>query len=721
MEDIIKLQDKYYILATSARADERTRVLKHGETFAVFDHSGDVVPFGLGEQGLYHEGTRFLSRLQLRLGGARPLLLSSTVRNDNALLTVDLTNPDIQISQDTLLPRGRVHLFRSTFLHEATCYECLRISNYSQEDIDLILSLAFEADFADIFEVRGMRRVRTGEYLGVEPSPGGAEIAYRGLDGVTRRLRVRCEPPPYELSESTARFRVQLKAQETTSFSLAFACLRDGAQPATVAPQAALAARVAGYEAARARQAGVSTSHEQFNEWLARSRADLHMLVTETPEGPYPYAGVPWFSAPFGRDGLITALQVLWLDPALARGVLGYLAATQAGAVVAEQDAEPGKILHETRRGEMAALKEIPFGRYYGSVDATPLFVVLAGAYYERTADLEFLQHLWPSITRALDWIDRYGDLDGDGFVEYSSRTARGLLHQGWKDSQDSVFHADGRPAEGPIALCEVQGYAYAARQQGVRLATVLGKAEAARRLAAQAEDLRVQFEREFWVPEMQGYALALDGEKEPCRVRTSNAGHALLTRIASPERAALLATGLLGPEFFSGWGIRTVAANEVRYNPMSYHNGSVWPHDNALIALGLARYDHGPQALSILGGLFDASLFLELHRMPELFCGFKRRPGEGPTAYPVACAPQAWAAGAVFMLLQACLGLSIDAAGREILFHRPLLPPFLERVRLTDLRVADASVDLLLERHTGDVAINVLRREGQVQIVETH
>jgi len=389
--------------------------------------------------------------------------------------------------------------------------------------------------------------------------------------------------------------------------------------------------------------------------------------------------------------------------------------------MVGEQDAEPGKILHETRRGEMAALKEIPFGRYYGSVDATPLFIVLAGAYYERTGDLEFLQHLWPSIARALDWVDRYGDADGDGFVEYSSRTPRGLLHQGWKDSQDAVFHADGRPAEGPIALCEVQGYAYAARQHGVRLATVLGKADVARRLAGQAEALRIQFEREFWLPERETYALALDGEKEPCRVRTSNAGHALFARIAAPDRAARLAAGLLGPDFFSGWGVRTVATGEARYNPMSYHNGSVWPHDNAMIALGLARYDHAPHAVTILTGLFEASLSLDLHRMPELFCGFQRRPGEVPTAYPVACAPQAWAAGAVFMLLQACLGLTVDAPGREVRFRRPLLPPFLDRLRLTNLRVGEASLDLVVERHTNDVGINVLRRNGSVEIVETH
>jgi len=719
MDDVIRVDDEYYVLATSSRVDDRTRVLKHGETFAVFDRHGDIHALGGSPHGIFHEGTRFLSRLELLLEEAgRPLLLNSSVKEDNTLLVADLANPELHDRVHGTVPQGVVHIFRAKLLCDGGCHEHLRIVNYGLAPVTLRLLISFEADFADIFEVRGTKRPRRGERLPTARHPACAVLGYRGLDGVVRRTRIELSPAPQELGDEHALYVLELPPKGEQSLYLTVRCELDGASPAEGTDYVnALSCACAELERARGPECDIFTSNEQFNDWINRSRADLHMLVSRTEHGPYPYAGVPWFSTPFGRDGLITALEYLWVNPELARGVLAFLAATQATEENAEQDAEPGKILHETRRGEMAALGEIPFGRYYGTVDATPLFVMLAGAYWRRTGDRPFIESIWPNIEAALEWIDRYGDRDGDGFVEYARRTDRGLANQGWKDSDDAVFHADGSLAEGPIALCEVQGYVYAAKRAAAGLADLMGERRRAERLRAEAARLRERFNEAFWLDDLGTYALALDGAKRPCRVRSSNAGHALLTGIADVANARRLVETLLAPASFSGWGIRTIAEGERRYNPMSYHNGSIWPHDNALIAAGFARYGFQRRALDILTGLFNASIFMDLHRLPELFCGFPRRPGEGPTLYPVACIPQAWAAATPFYLLQACLGLTFSHEKPQIRFTHPVLPDWLEWVEIRGLRVGGGQVDLALRRHAQDVGINVTRKEGDVEV----
>ncbi len=716
MQEVIQVGDQYYILARSSLADDRTLVLKHDETFAVFDSHGDVYPLGMGEQGLFHEGTRFLSRLELRLGGERPLLLESTVHDRNELLAVDFMNPDL-FENGIAIPRGTLHLFRSKFLWRGVCYERIRIANFGPERVRTVLSLGFDADFADIFEVRGIERRQKGEKRPPRIDDSSVSLSYRGLDGQMRCSHLRFSPRPDELDGERALFRVSAEPGDEVMLYLNIACEcgQDG-HPA-VSFQSAFADACQLLEQTREKNCRIETSNEQFNEWLDRSFADLQMMFTRTPQGFYPYAGVPWFSAPFGRDGIITAMEMLWVNPEVARGVLAFLAHTQATEENPKQDAEPGKILHEARRGEMAALGEIPFGRYYGSVDATPLFVSLAGHYFQATADQAFIETIWPQLRRAVEWMDRYGDADGDGYLEYARHTPEGLMQQGWKDSWDSVFHADGSAAEGPIALVEVQGYAYDARLQAARIATVLNDHAFAHRQQEQANRLREKFAADFWCPELGSYALALDGRKRPCRVRTSNAGHALFSGIATREHAAHLAQTLLSPVFFTGWGIRTVAAGEARYNPMSYHNGSIWPHDNAMVAAGLARYGFTNECLKILQGLFHTATAIDLHRMPELFCGFKWRSGFGPILYPVACAPQAWAAASVFLLLQSCLGLAVDAREKTIRFSYPALPDFLQEVRLLGVRAGEASADLLVRRHEQDVGVNVLRRQGEVRI----
>ena len=444
------------------------------------------------------------------------------------------------------------------------------------------------------------------------------------------------------------------------------------------------------------------------------------MLVTETPHGPYPYAGVPWFSTVFGRDGLIAGLETLWLDPTISRGVLGYLAAHQAKAYDAAADAEPGKILHETRQGEMAKLGEVPFRHYYGSIDSTPLFVLLAGAYFERTGDLAFIRSIWANIEAALRWIETDGDRDGDGFVEYGRKTEEGLANQGWKDSHDLIFHADGSLARGPIALAEVQSYVYGAWRAAALLGRALGLKLHAEDWRNKADILRRRFDEVFFDEQMGFYVLALDGDKKPCRVRASNAGHTLFTGLAFEERAGAVVGALMDRTFFSGWGVRTLASTEARYNPMSYHNGSVWPHDNALIAAGFARYGYRQEAARILGGICSASTYIDLRRLPELFCGFSRRRHQGPTFYPVACAPQAWAAAAPIFLLQSCLGLGLDPAAGQISFERPILPDFLQEVVLRGLRVAGGSIDVALQRDQDEVVVKLLSRTGSIQIRST-
>jgi glycogen debranching enzyme len=708
----------YYIQATSAPPDSEALVLKKDDTFGVFNQYGDVDALERAKEGVFHRGTRFLSCLKLTLLGSRAMLLSSTVRSDNVLLAADLTNPDIFSDGNLLLPRGALHIYRRQFIWNEFLYVHLSVRNYSVTPVRIGFGLEFGADFVDIFEVRGENRIRRGDLK--EPrlaSHNRVVLEYQGLDSVNRRTLISSSPAAEIVLPSQLHFTLQLPPgqEQQFEFNFAFEVERQVSCPTDFCHGLAAATAAQDETGLTPR---ISTSSEQFDAWLDRSRADLNMLLTKSPSGLYPYAGVPWFSTPFGRDGIITALECLWLAPEIGRGVLSYLAATQARERSPERDAEPGKILHEAREGEMAATREIPFGRYYGSIDSTPLFLMLAGAYYRRTGDLAFIESLWPNIDLAARWIADFGDPDHDGFVEYSRQTDKGLANQGWKDSQDAIFHADGQLAEGPIALCEVQGYVYQAKLSVAEIAGALGKGEIARRNENEALALREKFEAAFWCDAISTYAIALDGHKRPCQVRTSNAGQCLFSGIASQAHAAKIAEQLRSADFFTGWGIRTVAATEARYNPMSYHNGSVWPHDNALVAAGLAQYRLTELASRILGGFFDASAVLSLHRLPELFCGFPKRPGKGPTLYPVACSPQAWSAGAIFLLLQSSIGLSIDAIRNQIVLTYPVLPTFLENVRIRNLQVGDASVDLMLFRSGNAVAVTVERRSGTLDVL---
>jgi glycogen debranching enzyme len=716
MAEMLKLEEQFAILSEAERPAATVRVLKQDDTFAVFDPHGDLIPGPGSPYGLYYAGTRFLSCLEVRLGRREPLLLSSTVAEDNSSFTADLTNPDVVREGKVVLTRGALHLFRLRVLCNGGSLERIRIANHGLDPIEVPLTVRFDSDYADVFEVRGTRRSSRGHRLANVTGSNAVVLRYRGLDGVERRTRVQCGRTPDRAEEHSWFFRIPLERHEYAEIEIAATCEIGEEARSPMSFEKILASGPCGRP--RGDIGEITTSNPGFDRWLRRSSADLRMMVTDTRFGPYPYAGIPWFSTPFGRDGIITALELLWVAPDIARGVISFLAETQATAVNDARDEQPGKILHEMRDGEMAALGEIPFGRYYGSVDATPLFVMLANAYFERTGDLSFIDHLWPHILAALQWMDEFGDMDGDGFIEYVRRSETGLVQQGWKDSSDSIFHGDGRLADPPIALCEVQGYAYAAWSGAARLAAARGEHDRSQQWIDRATTLQQRFERAFWCEELGTYALALDAAKAPCRVRSSNAGHCLFTGIASPQRARRVADTLMCDASFSGWGIRTVSAASARYNPMSYHNGSVWPHDNAVIAAGFARYGLTREASKVLAAMFDLSQVVDLYRLPELICGFHRRQDGFPTLYPVACAPQTWAAGAVFLLLQACLGLHVDAANRRVSFTGAVLPEATESLRIVNLSVGDASVDLLLTQHADDVGITVLRREGLLEVV---
>jgi glycogen debranching enzyme len=686
----------------------------------VFDHAGNVLAGPGSSEGIYRHDTRHLSQFLLTMnGGVLPLLLSSSLRDDNSVLNCDLTNPDIVDSDGRTLQNDRIHIRRTRFVCHASVFERLTIANYDDKPHEIALELRFASDFADLFEVRGAVRLRRGETLPPEVGEDQVVLAYEGLDGIVRRTSLFFDPAPRRITAELAVFRFELPPWKPRTITIEIACKEVEAWlPLQVRLVRAYRDSRSDLRKASARAASICSSNEVFNQTVRRCVADTYMLLTDTEHGPYPYAGIPWYSTVFGRDALITALELLWLDPSIARGVLWFLAAHQATEVDPAADAEPGKILHEMRHGEMANLREVPFGCYYGSIDSTPLFLTLAGAYLARTEDLETIEALWPHFEAALKWLDEYGDRDGDGYVEYGRMTDEGLANQGWKDSHDSIFHADGSMAKGPIALAEVQAYVFAAWHAAADMLDRRGEEERAVQYRARAVALQERFDRDFFDAEIATYVIALDGAKKPCRVRSSNAGHVLLAGLALPERAAAVAETLMSSSSFSGWGIRTIPIGEARYNPMSYHNGSIWPHDNALIAAGLARYGFRAETAQILEGMTAASTYVDLRRLPELFCGFERRPANGPTLYPVSCIPQAWASAAPLFVLQSMLGLSIDAREKRIVFDRPTMPASLDELTLGKLRIGDAWVDLALRRSGSKVLVEVLAREGEIDVV---
>jgi len=711
------MDDAYSVQTTAAdNSDqdglETLMALKDADTFLVADHWGDVKS---GADGLFDRDTRLLSHFVLTVGRARPSRLSSGVTEDNVFFTCHSTNRPLPPMGGRSAPAGVLHLERRRFLWDKRLFERVRMVNHGVEDILLPLSFEFGADFADIFQVRGTMRAARGEIHAPIMDGRRVSFGYTGLDGVVRTSCLAFSEPPARLSANRAEFMFSLPKGKR--LDLYIECGIDVCD----APDQerwrwnSIQARLAMRRRMR-RGAGVAAPRDpRINDWLTQSRTDVALLTTDLPTGPYPYAGVPWFSTPFGRDGIITAWQMLWVDPSLARGVLTYLASRQATEVDALKDSAPGKIMHETRGGEMSVLGEVPFGLYYGGVDTTCLFIALAGAYAKRTGDVETIRNLWPNLIAAAGWMSDYGDSNGDGLIDYARAAETGLSNQGWKDSEDSIFDSDGRFPKGPIALLEVQGYAFAAWTALAEMGAQVGD-ERASQWQARAATVRSLVEDRFWMEDQQFYAVALDGDGKQMQAVGSNAGHLLFSGLPSPERARLVTRRMLTAEFRSGWGLRTLAKGQARFNPMSYHNGSVWPHDTAMAAAGMARYGERRAVAMLLGEIYGAAAHFQL-RLPELFCGFIRETGEPPIAYPVACLPQAWAAGSVFLMLQAALGLSIDAPEQLVEVADPTLPPGVDRLSVTRLQVGDGVIDLHFQRLDGQVVVIPRERSGIVNL----
>ncbi|AZO74516.1 MULTISPECIES: amylo-alpha-1,6-glucosidase [unclassified Mesorhizobium] len=697
---------------TAPREPHRLFALKQGDCFVVADAYGEIR--GAGD-GFFRDDTRVLSEFRLTVGGRQMSLLGASLSQDNVLFTSNLTNLPIQSAAGRDIPQGAIHIERVRLIWQDRLFERITLSNYSREHSTIAVSLHFAADFRDMFEVRGSTRPRRGTVHVAKTDKASVLLGYDGLDGLPRLSAVSFSQAPDQLHDNRADFLIAV-----TKRSSKVLYVEVGPEiadtPGRDRFRAAAARARFGMRAKRRHGATVRSSGRVFNDWVERARADVALLTTELATGPYPYAGIPWFSTAFGRDGVISGLQMLWLNPGLARGVLAFLAEHQATETSPFSDSQPGKIMHETRKGEMAALRELPFGRYYGGVDTTPLYIHLACAYADRTGDMAFIDTLWPSLKAAAEWTEEASR--ATGFVTYQRAAESGLANQGWKDSIDSVFHADGRIPKGPIALVEVQGYVFAAYRGLAALARRRGEYAEAEHWENRAEEMRVAVERDFWIDDLNFYALAIDGEGKPCEVRTSNVGHLLYVGLPQPERAKMVADQLLSASFHSGWGLRTLADDAVFFNPMSYHNGSIWPHDTALCGVGLARYGERDSVVRLMSGTFESAVHFNM-RLPELFCGFIRAPGEAPIAYPVACLPQAWSAGSTFMLMQACLGLEIDGWEGELHVTRPRLPIGIDTLTLRHLTVGDKSVDLTFQR-VGDRVVAFLadRHEGMVPLI---
>jgi glycogen debranching enzyme len=699
----------------------KTLAVKEGDTFLYCDLEGNLDHGGDYGLGLYSRDTRFLSHFRMTISGRDPVLLSSSSER-GYMAYVDLTNPNLYEGEEVAVAQQSLNIRRIRAIN-GRLFERVRVKNYNAHAVSMDLEFSFGADFADIFEIRGMPRDGDGDIEDPRIGDDGTiEFGYIGRDDIYRvtRIAFAARPDRVDVDDEvvTVTFRLHLGPYQTKLIGMTVEPIVGEDVPPPMEFDVAVHELRRSYEDWERESTQIVTDNEVFDQLLDRSLRDLRALYTQTPQGGILAAGIPWYVTLFGRDALIAAHQLLMVNPRPARLALERLSAMQGTEINDWRDEEPGKILHEARRGEMAGAGMVPHTPYYGSVDSTPLFLIVYGQHLRWTGDVDFARKLLPAAEAALNWIDEYGDVDGDGFVEYKSRSARGIRNQGWKDSFDSVVHADGRLAEPPIALSEVQGYVYLAKMRMADVYSALGDERKAEWLRASAHELRKRFNEAFWMEDEKFFAGALDADKRQVRTIVSNPGHVLYCDSVDTEKAAQVAKRLLAPDMFSGWGIRTMSKAAAAYNPMSYHNGSVWPHDNALIAAGLKRYGYARSANRVATALFDAAIHADYLRLPELFCGFTRRTPNRPVSYPVACSPQAWAAGSPFLMLQAMLGISSRADLNLLTVNQPHLPTWLNTVELRNMQVGRSHISLVFRREGEITSFSMLSRDGDVRVV---
>jgi glycogen debranching enzyme len=680
-----------------------TIVIKDGNVFLVTMHDGRLPADVEHPLGLWFRDCRFLSTHELRICGELPRLLTATDAAGTEAVH-ELTNPDLELANGERLPGESLRLrVERTAEAEGALRERIAVRSYHRHPIRLPLELRLGADFQPMLELRGI----VPRHQRPPPDAGPDGFSLVGRDGVLRTTEIRATPAPRRLEDGSLVFDLDLEPRGAVDLLIEFEVSErsDGELRRGIPRQR------------REGRTRVTSDDQLFNRILERSLDDLDLLHSELDGQSYYAAGVPWYATLFGRDSLITAFQTLSFLPGTAEQTLRLLAANLGQEYNDERDEEPGKVLHELRVGEPAALGETPFARYYGSVDATPLFLCLLGRHADWSGTLDLFHELRGPAEAALEWIDRYGDLDGDGLVEYMRRSPQGLVAQGWKDSHDGVPDDDGEPLAGPVALVEVQGYVIRAKRLMARMLDLDGEGPRAERLRDDATALEEQLER-FWLPDESCYAIGLDGEKRPGSGLTSNQGHLLWSNAVSDERARGIRDTLMSEDMFTGWGIRTLGQSHPAYNPVGYHTGSVWPHDTSLIAFGLRRYGFDEDFTAIFEGLLEAASRFDDYRLPELFGGFSRAEFDEPVPYPVACQPQAWAAGSIPFMLKWGLGLSPDALRKRLAIVRPSLPRWLNRVEVTGLALGTAKIDLLFERAGEQVTLADAHIEGDAEVV---